>query len=169
MWVRWMESQMWLPPASSVALGRGGSQKRKNGLCPPFYLGESCPPPITQMPDTAVPPICHWCLSSCYPGVAAQREWVWVSPCAGLLRGTAWKSKSFFHWLNSCWFLQSEVMGTYLPGIGTLGWGPSLGLRALAPKTFLPNFYPPHMGVGPAHFVSPCLCPSYRSWWMWFL
>ena len=41
----------------------------------------------------------------------------------GSLRGTAWDSKSFFHWLNPCCFLYPEVMGTYLPGTGTLGWG----------------------------------------------
>ena len=46
-----------------------------------------------------------------------------LSPCAGSLRGTAWDSRSFFYQLNPRWFLQPEVMGTYLPGTGTLGWG----------------------------------------------
>ena len=39
------------------------------------------------------------------------------------LRRTAWEFSSFFHQLNSCWFLQPEVMGTYLPGNGILGCG----------------------------------------------
>ena len=46
-----------------------------------------------------------------------------VSLCVGALRGTAWGSRSFFHQLNPHWLLQSEVVGTYLPGTGTLGWG----------------------------------------------
>ena len=46
-----------------------------------------------------------------------------VSLCIGSLRVTAWDFNSFFHQLNPCWFLQPEVVGTYLPGTGTLGWG----------------------------------------------
>ena len=67
--------------------------------------------------------MCHWCLSSCYPGARAQRELVRVSQCVGSLRGTAWDSRSFIHQLNCRWFLQPDVMGTHLPGIGTLGCG----------------------------------------------
>ena len=46
-----------------------------------------------------------------------------LSLCVGTLRETAWDSRSFFHQPNLCWFLQPEVMGTYLPGIGTMDWG----------------------------------------------
>ena len=46
-----------------------------------------------------------------------------VSLCVGSLRGTAWDSRSFFHRLNSSCFLQPELVGIYLPGTGTLGWG----------------------------------------------
>ena len=46
-----------------------------------------------------------------------------MNPYVGSLRGTAWGSRSFFHWLNPLWFLQPEFMVTYLPGTGTLGWG----------------------------------------------
>ena len=69
-------------------------------------------------------PTCHWCLSSCSPRSGAQREWVKVSLCAvwGPSRGEAWGSRSFFHQLNPCLFLQPEFMGTYLPGTGTMGW-----------------------------------------------
>ena len=45
-------------------------------------------------------------------------------------------------------------MGTYLPGPGTLGWGFGVGLGLLNPEIALPNFYPPHMDVGPAHSTS---------------
>ena len=50
------------------------------------------------------------------------------------------------------------------------GLGPWLeGLELLTPKIYLPNFYAPHMCVGPAHAASPYLCPCYQSGWMWFL
>ena len=68
-------------------------------------------------------PICHWCLSSCYSGAGAQREWVRISLCTDSLRGTAWDFRIFFHRLNTHWFLQPEVMGTYLLGTGTVIWG----------------------------------------------
>ena len=48
---------------------------------------------------------------------------VWISPCMVSFRDTAWDSWSFFHQLNPPWFLQPEVMETYLPGTGSLGWG----------------------------------------------
>ena len=53
--------------------------------------------------------------------------------------------------------LEPEVVGTYLPGTGTLGWGawcraggPGVGLGLLAPEISLPNFYPPHVDETPA-------------------
>ena len=99
------------------------------------------------MPDTSVPPrtplvpfqLLRWCWSS-----------GGVSLCGGSLRGTAWGSSSFFHRLNPHYFLQPEVMGTYLPGTGTLGWGPGVELGLLTPKISLPNFYPLQVGVGAA-------------------
>ena len=33
-----------------------GFQQQDNGLCPPFCLRENCPPALTLMPDTSVPP-----------------------------------------------------------------------------------------------------------------
>ena len=54
-------------------------------------------------------------------------------------------------------------MGTYLPGAGTLAWGPDVGLVFLAPETSLPNFYPPHVGVGPACLVFAPLLPVWMD------
>ena len=73
------------------------------------------------------------------------------------LRGTAWSSRSFFHWLNLCWSLQPEVVGTYLHGIGTLGWGglvwgwDSLLLRN--PSEFLSTTH--GCGTSPFHVYAP--------------
>ena len=128
-----MESELWHLPAGSVALW-AWVQKRDNGL---FLLSvwEKAVPQISPWYQTLqFLPVCHWCLLSCFPHAGAQREWVWVSLLATLLRWTAWDSRSFFHQLNPCWFLQPEVMGTYLPGTGTLDWGPGLGLGLLTPK-----------------------------------
>ena len=77
-----------------------------------------------------------------------------MSPYVGSLRGTVWGSSNFFHQINPHWFLQPEILGIYLPGTGTLGWGPGVGLGLLIPRISLLNFYPPHMGMGPAHSIS---------------
>ena len=86
-----------------------------------------------------------------------------VSPRVGSLRKTAWDSRSFFHQLNHHWFLQPEIMGSYLPGIETLGWGPGMGLGLLAPEIFLLNFHPPQVGVGPPHSASVPLLPVWMD------
>ena len=60
-------------------------------------------------------------------------------------------------------FFQPEVMGTYLPGTGSLGWGPGVGLGLLAPEKSLPKFYLPHICVGPAHSVCQPLLPDWMD------
>ena len=97
-------------------------------------------------------PVCHWCPSSFCPSAGAQGEWVCVSPKSILdsLRGDAWESRSFFCCPNPHWFLQPEVMGIYLPGAGTLGWGAWCGAGIPCFWDNPPNIYPPHMGVGPS-------------------
>ena len=86
-----------------------------------------------------------------------------MSPCVGSLTGTAYGSRSFFHRLNSHWFLQPEVVGTYLPGTGTLGWWPCVDLGLLSPKISLPNFYPPQADVGPTCSVSVSFLPVWMD------
>ena len=73
-----------------------------------------------------------------------------MSLCVSSLRGTAWGSRSFFHQLNPCWFLQPEVTGTYLPGSGTLGWMALSGAGTPHSWDIPPEFYPPQVNVGPA-------------------
>ena len=41
--------------------------------------------------------------------------------------------------------------------------GPDVRLGLLAPKIPLPNFYPPHKDVGPAHFASLPLLPVWMD------
>ena len=97
-------------------------------------------------------PVCHWCLSSCYPGTGAQRERVWISPCVGSSRGTAWDSRSFFYQLYPCWFLQPEVMGTYHPGTGTLGCGACCGAGTPRSWDIPPEFLSSTRGCGASLF-----------------
>ena len=105
---RFMESQLWHQPSGSVL---GGCRKGTSSAC--FDARHLVSPCVSLVPFKL------------QPAAGAQREWVWVgeSVCVCSLRGTAWCSSSFFHWLNLCWCLQPEVVGTYLPGTGTLGWG----------------------------------------------
>ena len=116
---RYIVSDM-VPTCQLCGCVGGRVQKRGNGLCLPFCLKDSCPPAPALMPDTSVPPcmplvplnLLPWCWSS--EGVSRSK-----SMC-GFFKGNC--SSNFFHQLNPCWFLQPEVMGTYLPGTGTLGW-----------------------------------------------
>ena len=92
-----------------------------------------------------------------------ESESEYMSVCVGSLRGTGWGSRRFFHSLNPCWVLQPKVVGTYLPGTGTLGWGACVGLGLLTCEISLPNFYLPHAGVGPARSASAPLLPVWMD------
>ena len=107
-------------------------------------------------------PICYWFPSSCCPGAESQREWVYVSPksFAGSLGGVSWGSHSFFCHPRPHWFLQAEVMGTYLPG--TLSWVVWSGAGIPRSRGIPPNFHPRHMDVRllhstPLHMSLPLL------------
>ena len=84
-----------------------------------------------------------------------------VSSYVGSLRGTAWGSSSFFHQLNPHCFLQPEVMGTYLPGSGTLWSCDSSLLRYPA------QIFTHHMRVWDQPVQH--LRPSDHSVGLWFL
>ena len=55
--------------------------------------------------------------------------------------------QQFFHWLNPHWFLQPEVMETYLPGTGTLGWGTCWGAGTSLSRGIPPKFFIHHTCV----------------------
>ena len=54
-------------------------------------------------------------------------------------------------------FYSQKLWELNLPGTGNLGWGPDVGLGLLTPKILLPNFYLPHVDVGPACSTFPPL------------
>ena len=132
------------------------AQKRDNGLCPPFCLGENCPPATTLVPNTSVPP--------CMPlGPFKLLPWCWISvgvslskSICGFFKRDCVGSRSFFHQLNSHWFLQPEVMGTYLPDTGTLGWGALYGAITPHSQDIPPEFLSTTHGYGTNLFhISP--------------
>ena len=107
------------------------------------------------------------CLSSCYPRAGAQNEWVGVcASVCGFFKRDCLGLQSFFHCFNPHWFLPPEVMGTYLPGTGTLAGWPGVDLGLLTPEISLLNFYLPCMGEESAILH---LHPSYQSGRRWFL
>ena len=103
-----MENQIWRQPAGSV---RGGLSKVTRASASTSVWEKAVP----QFPPWCHPlqflPVCHWCLSNCYPSAEAQKKWVWLGLCAGSLRGTAWDSGSFFHWLNARWPCSQKLWG----------------------------------------------------------
>ena len=77
------------------------------------------------------------------------------------LSRVSWKSSSFFCHPNPHWFLHLEVMGICLPSAWPLGcvvWpGSGMALSQGVP----PNFYPPHVNVGPSVLLPPSpLCTT---------
>ena len=54
-------------------------------------------------------------------------------------------------------------MGTSLPGAGTLGWGPGMGLGLFALELSLLNIYPLHVHEGPACSTSALLLPAWMD------
>ena len=72
----------------------------------------------------------------------------------GFLGGSAWGTSGFFHQLNPRWFLQPEVVDSYLHGNGTLGWGAWCGAGTPRCGDILLNVYPLHVGEGTARSES---------------
>ena len=169
MWTRLIEAKIWCH--CSVALCGEGLRKWL-WLLPSlwgFVQEEAVPWHLHQCLTLPFLPMYHWCPSSCCPSAGAQREWVCVSPfqsISGSLRRDAWESCQFFFHPNPHWFLQPEVMGTYLPGTGTMCWVVWCGAGIPHSQDIPPDFYTLHVGMGPP---IPYLRPSFPPGWMWLL
>ena len=106
-------------------------------------------------------PVYHWCPSSCCPSAGVQWEWVSVISKSAVdpLRGDAWESCSFFCHPNPHWFSQPEVLGTYLPGTGTLSWVVWCGAGIPHFQYIHPDFYPQNtMPVLCLNISAPATC-----------
>ena len=123
---RLIQSQIWHQSASSV---REGTRKRTiaSAHLDARYL--SLPLHTTGAPQVATP-----------VPEPRGRECELLSLCVGSLRETAWGSRNFFHQLNPCWVLQSEVVVSFLPGTGSLRWGAWCGAGTPRPRDIPPKF-----------------------------
>ena len=102
-----------------------------------------------------LPPAHSRCPSSHLPSAWVQREWVWVgeSVCGSFKRNCL-GLQHFFHWLNPHWFLQPEIVGLYLPGTGTLGWGDWYGAGTPWSWDIPPEFLSTTSGCGTTPFYA---------------
>ena len=146
-----MESQIWHPPASSATLRPCGRVRNGTMASAHHSVREKVVPQLLpcQTGALSVPPCVHSAFQA-----GARREWVWVSPCVGSLRGTAWDSRSFYHQLNPHWFCRQMLWGLIFLALEPWARGSGVGLGLLTPEISLLNFYLPHMVVGPAHSMS---------------
>ena len=72
------------------------THRRNTGPCQKFSLGENCSFPVLALIlDNSVPPCMSLLLFKLLPLCWSSEELVQISPCMGLLRGTAWDSRSF--------------------------------------------------------------------------
>ena len=79
-------------------------------------------------------PVCPWCLLGCCPSAGTQREWVWVSPFPGPLRGTTWDSRSSLSLSVTfpAGFYGQKLWRLLFLALELWAWGPGVGLGPLA-------------------------------------
>ena len=141
----------------------GRAQKKDNGLYLPFCLGESYPLALALMPDTSAPPyiplvpfklLSQWCWSS--EGVSLSK-----SMC-GFFKGNSLGLQNFLPLTQSLLvFVGQKLWGLIFLALEP--WAGVPGMGCLAPEISLPNFYPPHVDVGPAYFTSLSLIPIWMD------
>ena len=145
----------------------GRAQKRDNGLCPPFCLGESCLPALALMPDTSGPPFMLLVPLKMLPWHWSSEEVSLNKSVCGFFKGNCLGLHKFLPPTQSLMVFAARSYGDlpswhWNPGLWGLLWGwDSLLLRYPSPNFIHPTW----MWGQPV----PCLHPSYRSGWMWFL
>ena len=146
-----------IAPACQLCGSEGRTQKRNNGLCQHFSLGESCPPVLAVMLDNSVPPYMSLMPFNLLPPCWNLEGGVQASQCAGPLRGAVWDSSSF------CLPQPQSLLVFIAINYGT-SWDCSPGLGLLTPQlSFL--IFIRHMWCGTSPSASPPLLPVS----LWFL
>ena len=138
--------------------------------CLLFCLGESCTSALASMPDTPVPPhmalVPFKCWSSEGVSLSKSMYGFFKRNCLGLQLGTSsTDSIPAGFSIQKLWGLIFLALEPWAGGVGEAWCGAGTPQSQNTP----PKFYLPHVGVGPACSMSPHLCPSYWSGWMWFL
>ena len=126
---RLMESQIWRLPANSVVLcvcGSGSGVRKGTMASAHFSVWEKT---VTQLPsDTSVSP-CTTLLPFNFLPQCWSSEGVSLNKLMYVfLKGNCLGLQNFLPLTQSHWFLQPEVIQTYLPGTGTLGQGAWYGV-----------------------------------------
>ena len=125
----------------------GMAQKRDNRSCSPW-----CQDHGFSQYATGAFPVAILVLE--LRGTSLSR---WV--CLVSLRKTAWGSRSFYHQLSPHWFLQPEVVRTYLLGTRTLGWMACGGIGTPCswdiPQEFLSTTTTRRYRTSPFHVCAP--------------
>lgn len=117
---RWMEVQLWRPPARSVGLG---TSAKEQWPLPARLLGESCPfrphPDSRQFSSSRMSLVPFKLLARCWSSEGGGPSKSVQEP----LRGTARDSRSPPTQPQSPVVSTARVTGTSLPGTGSLGRG----------------------------------------------
>ena len=156
------ESQIWHPPERPV-VREGRAQKKDNSLCPSFCLGESCAPAPALMPDTSdpshMPLVPFKLLPQCWSSEGVSQS----KTMCGFFKGNCLGLQKFLPLTQSLLDFAARSCGD----LSSWHWNPRLGawsgLGLLVPQISLPNFYPPHVSVGPAHSASAPLLPVWMD------
>ena len=131
-----------------------------NGHCP----GGGCPPALALMQDTSVPPHMSLVLFKVLPqywspeGVSLSKfvHWALQEEMADNPSVSSTDPNPIGFYSQKFWEL------TFLALEPWAGWS-GVGLGSLKPTRYPSILYPAHVDLGPAHSMSPCLCPSYLS------
>ena len=109
------------------------------------------------MPDMSVPPCMRLVSFKLLPQCWSSEGVSLSKFICGFFNENAWDSRIFFHQLNPHWFLHPEIVGTYLPGTGTLGWGAWCGAGAPCSWDIRPEFLSTTDGcvTSPFHVSTP--------------
>ena len=145
---RLMESQIWHPPGGSV---RVGGLRKKTMASAHFSVWEKT---VAQLPsDTSVSP-CTTLLPFNFLPQCWSSEGVSLNKLMYVfLKGNCLGLQNFLPLTQSHWFLQPEVIQTYLPGTGTLGWGAWCGARTTHLWDIPPEFLFTTCGSGTNLFL----------------
>ena len=128
------------------------AQQRDNGLCLPQTRHFSLSLDTTGTFQAATPML-H------LRGSESEQ----VSPFVGSIKGTASGSSSLLHQLNPTGFCSQRLWGLIF--LALKPWARGAWCEAGTPhsKISLLNFYPPHVGVGPACSMSATLLPVWMD------
>ena len=115
------------------------------------------------MLDSSVPPCMPLVPLKLLPQCCSSDGMTLSKFVCGYLRGTAWGSRSFFHWINPCSCLQPEVRGLIFLALVPSAGSPAVELGLPTPELSLPNCYPPHVYLGPLYSTSLSLLPVWMD------